>query len=55
MDPDATLAEIRRLADLILNNGGLIDGEGVMKLAEQIQALDEWIMKSGFLPADWRK
>jgi hypothetical protein len=48
MDPDHTLADIRRLAareDL--------SPQDAAYLAELVQALDEWISKGGFLPRPW--
>jgi len=61
MDPDAALARIRELASGIITGADSlemddydlsIDGQD---LAEAFQGLDEWIMKGGFLPKDWRK
>jgi hypothetical protein len=48
MDPDHTLANIRRLAareDL--------SPEDAAYLAELVEALDEWISKGGYLPRPW--
>ena len=48
IDPDQTLADIRRLAareDL--------GPEDAAYLAELIATLDEWISKGGFLPLPW--
>lgn len=57
MDPDAALAEIRRLiaaVNLALEdpdpNVGAALGE---RLADQIADLDEWIGKGGLLPSAW--
>ncbi len=60
MDPDATLAELRKLL------GGDHSGETAPPMAGHLltrvceaevlfQALDEWIRKGGFLPRGWRK
>jgi hypothetical protein len=57
MDPNANLEEARRIADRLLNQDAE-DGSDVedgRRLAELVQALDEWIMKGGFLPRDWQK
>jgi hypothetical protein len=57
MDPNETLAEIRE----ILLNGG-IGGRNLVKsydngnrLAELVEALDNWISRGGFLPDAWAK
>lgn len=49
MDPNANLAELRELASAQLN-GGQTDPD---RMAELVEALDEWITRGGFLPADW--
>lgn len=56
MDPDANLAEQRALAATIISDDGpaerrVQDGE---RLAELVEALDEWITSGGFLPTEWR-
>lgn len=51
MDPETTLKEMRRLADLILNTPER-DIAG-LELAEHVQALDGWLTRGGFRPADW--
>ena len=52
MDPNANLREQLTIAKFILS-----DKEeqtyGVVRLAELIIALDEWITKGGFLPERW--
>lgn len=50
MDPDVMLDEMRALAKSDLSEFG----DEVHRLAELTLALDEWITKGGFLPADWR-
>lgn len=56
MDPNSNLAEMRYIAD------GFVDGdyeEDALKiakaerLAELVQALDEWLSRGGFLPKPW--
>lgn len=55
MDPNANLEEQRQIvATLLAGPCGDADNLG-MRLAELAQALDEWITKGGFLPADWQK
>jgi hypothetical protein len=57
MDPNATLAEIRRLAAAALSGEYAIgDMDGVAtELAEYVTALDEWVATGGFLPDAWRQ
>jgi hypothetical protein len=65
MDPNATLAAIRRLSKMLIRQAeenrvnyapaqdDLLDTAST--LAENCQNLDEWLMKGGFLPSDWQK
>ncbi len=62
MDPDACLAELRQLcteqwtADDELGETGLATADyRAERMAELIEALDEWIGRGGFLPEAWRK
>jgi hypothetical protein len=61
MDPNANLTEQRRIAARIMK---MIDNdqagspevaEDGARLAELVQALDEWISKGGFLLLAWSK
>lgn len=63
MDPDANLAEQRRLAEHIAHHihtpltkdvSDLVAGYAA-RLAELVIALDEWISRGGFYPKDWTK
>lgn len=66
MDPNATLTEIRQLyAEMQLLEDAPDDpptdearyarhAELSARLRELIEALDQWIMRGGFLPAAWR-
>lgn len=58
MDPNATLAEmIRAAADVNrAQPGDSIEGfqEAALRLAEHVEALNEWISRGGFLPDAWR-
>jgi len=59
MDPNATLTRIRELNREILDHAEEIaDPETVAEagaeLAELVRSLDEWIVKGGFFPRDWR-
>jgi hypothetical protein len=63
MDPNATLAELR---SLVARATSLMDEDTghpsfcevpngvVADMIERIEALDEWLGKGGFLPAEWR-
>lgn len=58
MDPDAALqlvrdgiVELRAAAEGDSNDAEI---EAAHELADAVQALDEWLSKGGFLPADWR-
>jgi len=67
MDPDANLAEQRRIVCAIQTIGDSCDDAGVYtddqadaladhaaRLAELVEALDEWIVRGGYLPEPWR-
>lgn len=58
MDPNATLMELRALAQAHMDEGpeetGL-DVADAVRMAELVQALDEWITRGGFLPDAWQK
>lgn len=51
MDPDANLAEIRRL----IKKGADLSDDQLERLVVLIRALDEWISKGGFLPKAWQR
>lgn len=64
MDPNANLKEQRKMAKLLLAEpadleGGYSDEEAnnrdnaARSLAELVEALDQWIVKGGFLPTEW--
>jgi hypothetical protein len=60
MDPNANLKEQRELAAKMItdyndseSNG--IDQDDANRLAELVQALDEWISRQGFLPKAWAR
>lgn len=64
MDPDANLEEQRSLSESILEALDVDEDEEVdmdavrddaNRLAELVQALDQWISRGGFLPKDWRR
>jgi len=59
MDPEAALANLRELCAQVLEG----DEEGdptledselrALEIAEQFQALDEWLCRGGFKPKEW--
>jgi hypothetical protein len=52
MDPDANLAEQRKLAETIINGHGTRDDAD--RLAELVMGLDDWLTRGGFYPGDWK-
>lgn len=67
MDPEANLKEQRTLAEDIID---ILDDETndeqdydvlaevaaqAMRLAELVQAMDQWMSRGGFMPSDWAK
>jgi hypothetical protein len=59
MDPDANLAEQRKIVARLLDDNQRKDDYGraqdANRLAELVQALDEWLTRGGFLPPSWGK
>ena len=60
MDPNANLEEQLRLARQFIERADRGRAErfhsgDTLRLAELVQALDEWIVKGGFLPARWQR
>lgn len=53
MDPEENLKEQLRISERI-QKGEQTTGDA-MRLAELVEALDEWIRKGGFLPSPWKK
>lgn len=56
MNPNATLTELRRLADIV-GLGSRRDGcdDDEQRMAELFESLDEWLSKGGALPDAWRR
>lgn len=54
MDPDANLNEQRRVVARILADERVSEGD-FYRLAELVEALDQWLQKGGFLPKDWQR
>lgn len=52
MDPTANLKEQLHIAARV--RAGLAASYEVDRLAELVEALDEWICKGGFLPKQWK-
>jgi hypothetical protein len=68
MDPNEALNKLRELAKKILaiadepfedDQFGVAGDRGMsdaaVEMAEQFVALDEWVIKGGFLPRNWEK
>lgn len=59
MDPDKCLNEIRETVLALKeagNRGNVIEAYGLGEtLADNVQALDEWLTKGGFLPMSWER
>jgi hypothetical protein len=53
MDPNTTLDEITRILDRCDANMSPNNEEDARRLAELVDALDEWLRSGGFLPRDW--
>jgi cell division GTPase FtsZ len=64
MDPEEALRQLRELSNKVIvisNEPDLNEGDfetvftTAVEMAEQFQALDNWISNGGFLPKDWKK
>lgn len=56
MDPDATLAEAREaLIGFQTHSDRDLWIKAAIRVAEAFEALDGWLTKGGFLPADWAR
>lgn len=57
MDPTANLAELRRLIERFNKaqdiGEPLVDMTDAYRMAELIEALDEWISRGCYLPTQW--
>jgi hypothetical protein len=58
MDPNECLREIREFVSIIEKRDKEGDfeliGLSAVELADKVAALDNWIKRGGFLPADWQ-
>jgi hypothetical protein len=55
MDPDTALANAREAAaDYDKATSISQENDAAERLVEAFQALDQWLSRDGFLPADWR-
>ncbi len=52
MDPNEALARLRRYADAAVDDA---PEDWLDTAPELFQALDSWLSKGGFLPADWQQ
>lgn len=60
MDPTANLAEQLAIAQGVIDiadrrDTNDINGRDALRLAELVLALNEWIVKGGFLPEQWKR
>ncbi|MET0351219.1 MAG: hypothetical protein ABW067_15615 [Rhizobacter sp.] len=55
MDPDELLHRIREGVAEALEESGAKRTDLVDELAENVNALDDWLSKGGFLPGAWRE
>jgi hypothetical protein len=56
MDPNANLEAQRRIVARIIDlDATAIDPVDAVALADLVQALDEWLTRGGFLPAEWQR
>jgi hypothetical protein len=58
MDPDAALAELREFVAEVKEQREYSVGEletFLSSFAKHFEALDNWLKRGGFLPADWKK
>lgn len=63
-NPDATLTELRNGASRILHiedmtgdnaKAAALIHDHAVRLAEDVEAIDKWLCRGGFLPQDWRR
>lgn len=56
MDPDVCLQKIRELIVELRGSSKISTTEACAdEISEHFEALDEWISKGGFMPADWAR
>lgn len=59
MDPNATLAELREMAQVEFETDGVWTSETgtdrCLRYAELILALDDWLGHNGALPDNWKR
>lgn len=53
MDPNALLDDLLLLISEANTASDKVAALNYRAISERFQALDEWIMKGGFLPTDW--
>lgn len=57
MDPNTALSNLRNLTAMVINTENLEHSDQLDlldSLAEQVEALDEWLTRGGFLPSAWQ-
>lgn len=58
MDPNETLTKLREIKRRIQANvdtGTPLSPADAPDMADLFEALDDWLSKGGFLPADWQR
>lgn len=55
MDPNANLEEQRSLVQWLIAHPDEDTSTEAARLADLVQALDEWLTGGGFLPNPWRR
>lgn len=55
MNANATLTELRRIADVVLGDKEPYTAADAYQMAESFRALDLWLVGQGELPAEWKR
>jgi len=56
MDPNSNLKEQLEITERMLDpDSEYVDSGDALRLAELVEALNEWIRKGGFLPKKWQQ
>jgi hypothetical protein len=55
MDPTQNLKEIRELCGAFERTPQECSANDAVRLAELVDALDDWICRGGFLPRQWQQ
>lgn len=55
MDPDRLLQQIREARGRLFSEGEPYDPDDVRALLEDVDALDVWLSRGGYLPSAWTR